>query len=217
MTAELSDDALVGVLSEYLTILQTHPTAEEMMDRILTSAFETGFIDGFLWKGLDGLRDFLSQRDGFFDERHEIEDLLEREATCAGSREDLRDDEGAMRADEERDLHLVRAPDAIDLDALRNGGDTAGDGVSLAQALRVPLVPRSREQDLDRKPPPLDVAVEVLEKLVLLAGREQGIDQDGCVRRFVVDTADLRRHRRAPVGPVGRVRMSRAPDPEPVV
>jgi hypothetical protein len=79
MSVELTDDALVGVLSEYLGILQMHPAAEEMMDRILTPDFETGFVGGFLWKGLDGLRDFLSQRDGFFDERHEIEELLERE------------------------------------------------------------------------------------------------------------------------------------------
>src|ERR687883_2070115 len=75
----LTDAELVDVLSEYLTILQGNPTAEEMMDRILTSDFETGFIDGFVWKGLDGLRDFLAQREGFFDERHTIEELLERD------------------------------------------------------------------------------------------------------------------------------------------
>src|SRR5262249_1665111 len=28
------------------------------------------------WKGIDGLREFLSQREGFFDERHTIEDVL---------------------------------------------------------------------------------------------------------------------------------------------
>jgi hypothetical protein len=79
MGGGLSDEKLLEVLSEYLGILQQHRPAEEMMDRILTSDFETGFIGGHLWKGLDGLRDFLSQRDGFFDERHEIEELLERE------------------------------------------------------------------------------------------------------------------------------------------
>jgi hypothetical protein len=54
-----------------------------MMDRILTEDFETGFIDGHVWRGLDSLRDFLSQREGFFDERHEIDEILELDATAA--------------------------------------------------------------------------------------------------------------------------------------
>jgi hypothetical protein len=74
----LTDDELRALLQEYLTILQGHPSAEEMMEAILTPEFETGFIGGHLWRGLDGLRDFLSQRDGFFDERHEIDELLAR-------------------------------------------------------------------------------------------------------------------------------------------
>jgi capsid protein len=49
-----------------------------MMDEILTEDFETGFIGGQVWTGIDGLRDFLSQRAGFFDENHTIEELLER-------------------------------------------------------------------------------------------------------------------------------------------
>jgi len=76
--AALTDDELVAVLSEYLTILQAHRPAEVMMHLIVTPDFKTGFVGGFLWQGLDGLRDFLSQRAGFFDERHEIEELLER-------------------------------------------------------------------------------------------------------------------------------------------
>jgi hypothetical protein len=76
----LTEDRLSEVLSEYLGILQRHPSAEEMMDRILTDDFETGFVDGHLWKGIDGLRDFLSQRDGFFDELHEIDEILEMDA-----------------------------------------------------------------------------------------------------------------------------------------
>jgi capsid protein len=78
MAAQLDDEALVGLLQEYLTILQGHPSAEDMTHEILTSDFETGFIDGQIWRGVDGLRDFLSQREGFFDERHTIEELLER-------------------------------------------------------------------------------------------------------------------------------------------
>jgi hypothetical protein len=49
------------VLGEYLTMLQRHPGAEEFMAVVLTQDFETGFEDGFMWRGLDGLRDFLSQ------------------------------------------------------------------------------------------------------------------------------------------------------------
>ena len=30
-----------------------------------------------MWRGIDGLRDFLSQREGFFDESHQIEEVLE--------------------------------------------------------------------------------------------------------------------------------------------
>jgi hypothetical protein len=74
----LSDAELRALLQRYLTILQAHPSAEEMMEAVLTPDFVTGFIGGHLWTGLDGLRDFLGQRDGFFDERHEIEELLER-------------------------------------------------------------------------------------------------------------------------------------------
>jgi monoamine oxidase len=37
-----------------------------------------GFIGGHVWRGLDGLRDFLAQRAGFFDEQHVIEELLRR-------------------------------------------------------------------------------------------------------------------------------------------
>jgi hypothetical protein len=78
MAGSLSDDQLVDLLQRYLTILQGHPSAETMMEEVLTEDFETGFVGGQVWHGLDGLRDFLSQRDGFFDERHTIEELLGR-------------------------------------------------------------------------------------------------------------------------------------------
>jgi len=78
MSEALTDERLVGVLQRYLTMLQGHPSAETMMAETLTDDFQTGFIDGQVWKGLDGLRDFLSQRDGFFDEKHTIEELLDR-------------------------------------------------------------------------------------------------------------------------------------------
>jgi hypothetical protein len=81
MGSTLTDEQLVDVLQRYLTTLQGHPSAEEMMSEILTEDFETGFVGGQVWKGLDGLRDFLGQRDGFFDEKHTIEELLDRDAS----------------------------------------------------------------------------------------------------------------------------------------
>ena len=75
----MTEHELRTLLAEYLTLLQRHPQAEEMMAAVLTEDFETGFVDGFRWKGLDGLRDFLTQREGFFDERHHVEDVLEVE------------------------------------------------------------------------------------------------------------------------------------------
>jgi hypothetical protein len=74
----LSDEELVALLQRYLRILQGHPQAERMMDEVLTTDFTTGFVGGHLWTGIDGLRDFLSQRSPFFDERHEVRELLSR-------------------------------------------------------------------------------------------------------------------------------------------
>ena len=78
MSSALKDEELVEVLQRYLTILQGHPSAERMMEETLTDDFETGFVGGQIWKGPEGLKDFLSQRDGFFDEKHTIEELLDR-------------------------------------------------------------------------------------------------------------------------------------------
>jgi hypothetical protein len=75
----ISEAELREVLAAYLGELQRHPSAEEMMAAILTDDFETGFVGGQIWKGLDGLRDFLGQRAGFFDEHHEVKDVLELE------------------------------------------------------------------------------------------------------------------------------------------
>jgi hypothetical protein len=69
-------ERVLAVLADYLDALQRHPSAEEMMPRIVTEDFETGFVDGFRWRGLEGLRDFLAARDGFFDERHQVRDVL---------------------------------------------------------------------------------------------------------------------------------------------
>ena len=72
----MTETQLRELLAEYLTILQGHPSAEEIMEAVLTEDFETGFMGGVVWKGLDGLRDFLSQRDGFFDEKHTITEVF---------------------------------------------------------------------------------------------------------------------------------------------
>jgi hypothetical protein len=63
-------------IDAYLNLLQQHPTAEQMMAEVLTEDFETGFASGFRWTGPDGLRDFLAAREGFFDERHELKEVL---------------------------------------------------------------------------------------------------------------------------------------------
>jgi SnoaL-like domain len=76
----MTEQELREILAEYLGLLQRHPSAEEMMSAVLTEDFETGFVGGKLWKGIDGLRDFLSQRGGFFDERHEVKDVLESDS-----------------------------------------------------------------------------------------------------------------------------------------
>jgi SnoaL-like domain len=76
----MTEQKLRHVLAEYLGLLQRHPSADEMMAAVLTEDFETGFVGGKLWKGIDGLRDFLSQREGFFDERHELKDVLQNDS-----------------------------------------------------------------------------------------------------------------------------------------
>jgi hypothetical protein len=80
----MTEADLRDLLTEYLTLLQRHPSAEEFMGAVLTADFETGFEGGFCWRGLDGLGDFLSQREGFFDERHTIKDVLAMEEPSAG-------------------------------------------------------------------------------------------------------------------------------------
>jgi hypothetical protein len=80
----MTEQELRAVLAEYLTLLQRHPTAEEIMGAVLTDDFETGFEGGVAWRGTDGLRDFLSQRDGFFGERHDIREVLALEENSEG-------------------------------------------------------------------------------------------------------------------------------------
>jgi hypothetical protein len=75
--ATLTDAGVREALDAYLSMLQTHPNAEQMIGVVLTEDFETGFAGGHLWTGRDGLADFLSQRHGFFDERHTLKEITE--------------------------------------------------------------------------------------------------------------------------------------------
>jgi hypothetical protein len=52
--APLSQEQIRDTLTAYLGLLQRHVSAEEMMSQILTDEFETGFVRGHMWKGLDG-------------------------------------------------------------------------------------------------------------------------------------------------------------------
>jgi hypothetical protein len=65
-------------LAAYFDGLARHASAEEMLSSMVTEDFETGFADGYRWRGADGLRAFLEARSGFIDERHELRELLER-------------------------------------------------------------------------------------------------------------------------------------------
>jgi SnoaL-like protein len=80
----LTDGRVLAILGGYFALLQRHFAAEDMMEAVLTEDFETGFVGGMVWKGLDGLRDFLSQRAGFFDERHEVQEILARDVLNDG-------------------------------------------------------------------------------------------------------------------------------------
>ena len=80
----MTEAELRELLAEYLTLIGRHPSAEEFMAAVLTDDFETGFEGGYSWRGLDGLRDFLSQREGFFDEKHTIKDVLAMEEPSDG-------------------------------------------------------------------------------------------------------------------------------------
>ncbi|MFG2878960.1 hypothetical protein ACGFYU_28825 [Streptomyces sp. NPDC048337] len=83
------DDALepvfIDTVEQYFTLLQAHVPAEEMLTGILTGDFETGFEGGHMWRGEEGLRDFLRERSVFFDESHEILQILDIHREAPGS------------------------------------------------------------------------------------------------------------------------------------
>jgi hypothetical protein len=100
----LTEAGVREALDAYLSMLQTHPRAEEMIGVVLTEDFETGFAGGHLWVGREGLNDFLSQREGFFDERHTLKQIIEWRQTS--------DDEAEAKSRLEFFLRSWQAPAA---------------------------------------------------------------------------------------------------------
>ena len=95
----------------------------------------------------------------------------------------VRDDERPMRPDEESDLALIWPVGDDELDPVRKGVGTRRKGEAAAsvlvspydrsiasrQLVRATRVPRRRQENRNGQTEPLDVAVESLEELILLA------------------------------------------------
>jgi hypothetical protein len=79
-----SDSEVRAALRSYFAVLQSDPTADEMRRTVVTDDFETGFVGGYMWRGPDGLREFLAARAGFVDEQHDVDQVLEREDLPSG-------------------------------------------------------------------------------------------------------------------------------------
>jgi hypothetical protein len=79
-----SDSEVRKALRAYFAVLQGDPTADEMRRTVVTDDFETGFVGGYMWRGPNGLRDFLAARAGFVDEQHDVDEVLQREDLPSG-------------------------------------------------------------------------------------------------------------------------------------
>ncbi|MFB8247605.1 hypothetical protein ACFC5X_21485 [Streptomyces sp. NPDC055952] len=75
MPQTLLTPVMVDTIERYFVALQGHATAEVMLEDILTPDFRTGFVDGLVWRGPDGLSEFIEARSEFFDESHEIRQI----------------------------------------------------------------------------------------------------------------------------------------------
>jgi hypothetical protein len=71
------EPTILDAIERYFELLQGHASAQEMTQRVLTDDFETGFVGGYMWRGPDGLAAFLADRSVFFDESHEILQLMD--------------------------------------------------------------------------------------------------------------------------------------------
>ena len=71
------ESILLDTIERYFELLQAHAPATEMYRRVLTGDFETGFVGGYMWRGPEGLGAFLAARSVFFDESHELLQLMD--------------------------------------------------------------------------------------------------------------------------------------------
>ncbi|MGY1786556.1 hypothetical protein [Geodermatophilus sp. SYSU D00698] len=78
---EVLEPLVLTAIEDYFRLLQAHVPAEEMLEKILTEDFETGFVGGRTWRGPDGLADFLASRSVFFDESHEVLQVMDARRT----------------------------------------------------------------------------------------------------------------------------------------
>jgi hypothetical protein len=56
---------VIDTIERYFDLLQGHVSPQQMLENVLTDDFETGFADGFRWRGADGLAEFLDARSIF--------------------------------------------------------------------------------------------------------------------------------------------------------
>ncbi|MFF3455183.1 hypothetical protein ACFYXH_12770 [Streptomyces sp. NPDC002730] len=75
MSSERAAPLIWDTIERYFALLQAHAPAERMREAVLTDDFRTGFVDGLIWQGEQGLRDFLDARAEFFDESHTVEQM----------------------------------------------------------------------------------------------------------------------------------------------
>ena len=84
MAMRPTDSEIRAALQAYFRVLQSHPSAEEMRQSVVTDDFETGFAGGYLWRGPNGLQNLLAARAGFVDEQHDVDEVLERDDLPSG-------------------------------------------------------------------------------------------------------------------------------------
>jgi hypothetical protein len=77
MAGEILEPTVLDTIERYFDLLQAHAAAQQMLDQVLTPDFETGFADGHRWRGSSGLIEFLDDRSVFFDESHEILQVID--------------------------------------------------------------------------------------------------------------------------------------------
>ncbi|MET7621516.1 hypothetical protein [Streptomyces sp. NPDC005408] len=85
MSSERAAPLIWDTIERYFALLQAHVPAERMREEILTDDFRTGLVNGLMWEGEQGLRDFLEARAEFFDESHVVEQLSRPERLPSGN------------------------------------------------------------------------------------------------------------------------------------